>query len=69
VLATGGGLDPIRFSNVYFFSFLLVGITPLFADRHRLPADWQRLNGAAQQAIAGGAFFGMFLGPLVFSCR
>lgn len=66
VLATGGGLDPIRFSNVYFFSFLLVGITLLIADRHRLPTDWQRLNRPAQQANAGGAFCGMVLGPLSF---
>ena len=66
VAVHGGGLDPIRFSNVYFFSFLLVGIILLLADRHRLQADWRRLNGAAQQSIAGGAFCGMFLGPLSF---
>ncbi len=66
-LAThGGGLNPISFSNVYFVSFFLVGIILLIADYRRLPSDWKSLDGSASRAIAGGAFCGMFLGPLSY---
>jgi drug/metabolite transporter (DMT)-like permease len=62
----GSELNPIRFSNVYFVSFMVVGIILVISDYRRLPADLKNLDGQTQQAIAGGAVSGMFIGPLCF---
>ena len=43
----GGDLNPIRFSNVYFFSFLLEGIILLMMDYRRISADLKSLDTQA----------------------
>jgi drug/metabolite transporter (DMT)-like permease len=66
LLRTDGAVDPIGFSNVFFYSNLATGLVILLLDQKRLRHQLPQLAPKDQSILCLRAFLGGLVGPICY---